>query len=257
MKPEYIVFEGIDFKYPDCNEYVLKDLSCSLRRGEVAALVGLSASGKSTFARLAKGLIEPTAGRCYLQLETGESANLKAADRIRVVGWAGPHPELQIFAATVRDEVAFGPANQGLNGCDLSERVKWALLSTGFEPELYLERDPGKLSGGEKRRIALAGIIALQPSYYFFDEPTAGLDDNSFKLFISLIENLKKEGCSVVWITHNLYQLRGAINRLWGLENGRLVLDIPEDRIDWKEIACCMAAGRSFLVSEQAGNLKR
>ncbi len=245
MSSERIIADHVSYRYPGAEGLALEDVSCSLYRGEVVGLVGLSASGKSTFSRLLKGLTEPTAGRFLLEDGEGKSTRLNSVERLKLVGWTDPHPERQIFGATVEEETAYGPANRGLAGEELAKRVNWALRMVGFEPAEYLTHDPRRLSGGEKRRLALAGVIAMRTPYYIFDEPTAGLDYNGRRFFFSTVEKLTDDGCSVVWITHNIRLLGGAVNRLWGMEAGRLVLDMKAEDVDWARLAQIMEAGES------------
>jgi energy-coupling factor transport system ATP-binding protein len=223
---------------------VLRGVTCSLNRNEITALVGLSASGKSTFGRIGKGLIEPDNGCCYLVNSDGERNKLNAEKRMKMIGWTDAHPELQLFAATVKEEVGFGPINYGIKGNDLDQRINWALNKVGLNPVEFLNRDPFRLSGGEKRRIALAGIIAMRTDYYIFDEPTAGLDDDGKESFIDLIKSLKSDDCGILWITHNISQLAGNIDRLWLFEDGELVMNVPENQVDWEELTKKLVSGR-------------
>ena len=242
---EFLDFDQISYRYPGSDQDVLRRISCSLFRNEITALVGLSASGKSTFGMIGKGLIEPDRGYCYSVNSDGERSKFPAEKRMKIFGWAGAHPELQLFAATVKEEVGFGPVNLGVKEDVLDQRVNWALTKVGLNPEEFLNRDPFRLSGGEKRRIALAGIIAMRTDYYIFDEPTAGLDDDGLESFIELIKSLKSDGCSILWITHNISQLDGMIDRLWLFEDGELVMNVPENRVDWEKLTVKLVSGSS------------
>jgi len=243
IKSEALGFEQIHYRYPGCERDVLKGISCSLKKGEITGLAGLSASGKSTFGRIAKGFAEPTKGISFLQYSGFEREQLSTMQRLKIVGWAGAHPELQLFAATVKGDVEFGPANLGIKGRELEDRVDWALRKVGLNPEEFLNRDPLRLSGGEKRRVALAGIIAMHMGYYIFDEPTAGLDDDGRKSFIDLIKSLKDDNCGVLWITHNIHQLAEVIDRLWLFEDGELVMNAPESQVDWEDLTRKLVSG--------------
>ncbi|MCF7809395.1 energy-coupling factor ABC transporter ATP-binding protein [bacterium] len=242
-KSECLDFDKIGYRYPGGNRNVLSEITCSLNRSEITALVGLSASGKSTFGRIIKGLIEPDRGCCNSVNSDGERNKLPAEKRMKMIGWTGAHPELQLFAATVQEEVGFGPVNLGVKGRDLDQRINWALEKVGLDPEEFLNRDPFRLSGGEKRRIALAGIIAMQTDYYIFDEPTAGLDDDGLESFIDLIKSLKNDGCGILWITHNISQLAGIVDRLWSFEDGELVMNMAENQVDWEDLTERLVSG--------------
>ena len=206
----------------------------------------MSASGKSTLGRLAKGLLEPNSGRFILRYAQNRSHHLSARNRLETVGWAEPHPEKQFFASKVREEIAFGPENQGLKGRELEKRVFWAIQLVDLEPDHYLERDPRSLSGGEQRRLALASIIAFRTPFYIFDEPTAGLDYKGRCCFKALLVRLRDEGCGIVWITHKLKLLQNVADRIWGLEKGELLIDSPAAKVDWEILSDLLEQGRSL-----------
>jgi len=246
LNSERLNADQVGYRYPGADESALKDVSFSLKRGEIIGLVGLSASGKSTFSRLVKGLIEPVAGRFYLKRDHKPVVQLDSRRRMNIIGWTDSHPERQIFASTVEEETGYGAANQGLKGAELTGRVEWALRSVGFEPVDYVRRDPRRLSGGEKRRLALAGVVAMQTPYYMFDEPTAGLDYTGKRFYLSMIEELKRNGSAVVWITHDIRILKGAVDRVWGMERGSLVLDMEACGLDWRRLARIMESRESL-----------
>lgn len=247
MDVERLTIENLDYRYPGVGKPALRNISCSLDRKQVIGLVGPSASGKSTFGRLLKGLMEPSGGRIMLQTPDRDEIQQQASDRLRLVGWVGPHPEVQIFAASVYDETAYGPVNQGLTGELLTERVNRALGSVGFEPDQVSDLNPVELSGGEKRRIAIAGVISMRYPFYVFDEPTAGLDYSGRMAFRELVLRLKDEGCGIIWITHEIHLLQGIIDRFWGMEDGRLVLDTNADNVDMRNLGEKLTIGESIL----------
>lgn len=244
-----ITADRISYRYPGAEQTVLKGVSCSLKKGEIAALVGPSASGKSTFGMLLKGLIEPTAGCFTATGENGGQVKLGPGARLKRVGWVGPHPELQIFGATVWEEVSFGPRNLGLKGHELAARVNRALIDAGFDPAEIASRDPRGLSGGEMRRIALAGVIAMRTSFYVFDEPAAGIDYRGRRRFISILESLRSDDCGIVLITHDTSLPGGLADRLWGLEDGSLTLDVAAEKVDWRTLTERMRAGKSLTLT--------
>ena len=244
---ECLIANRICYQYPGSDGFILRDINCSLERSRIIGLVGLSASGKSTFARLIKGLIEPASGNFCHKEPDKDRIRLTSKERLHSVGWAGPHPEIQIFASTVEKETAYGPEQLGLRGRELTETVRWALQSVGFIPEEVLRLDPHDLSGGDKRRLGIAGIIVMRASYYIFDEPTAGLDYAGRRSFISTVQKLRDERCGVVWITHDIELLKSTIDRLWLLEKGRLVLDKSSEQVDWKFISEQLEQGKSIV----------
>lgn len=148
---------------------------------------------------------------------------MTASERMKLFGWASPHPETQLFAPTVWEDIAFGPSNLGLTGTALSERVREAMEFVGLSDKLK-DRHPYSLSGGQRRRAALAGVLAMRNRYYILDEPTAGLDEQGRDGFISIIRKLSSKGCGILWITHELELLDAVVNDLWLMENGALKL---------------------------------
>ena len=204
----------------------MKCVSCEIKTG-ITGLVGLSGSGKSTLGRLIKGLIEPTKGEFRLQNGSGSLTTLSPKDRMKLFGWASPHPETQLFASTVWEDIAFGPTNQGLSGSTLSDRVCQAMELVGL-PSDFEQRHPYSLSGGQRRRVALAGVLAMHNQYYIFDEPSAGLDERGRDYFIGIIQKLRDQGCGILWITHELTLLESVVDDVWLMEGGRLM---PQQQI--------------------------
>lgn len=189
------------FSYPGSQDRVLNNVNCSIPAGQITALIGPSASGKSTLGKVLKGFYEPTSGKIGFGDQNGVVTEYNARARLKTIGWAGAHPEVQIFAPTVWEEVGFAPSNQGLKGIDLEQRIVTALEQVGLNPGDFQNRPPLSLSGGEKRRIALAGVIAMGCQWYIFDEPTAGLDYKGCKQIIDLAEKLKQQNCGLLWIS--------------------------------------------------------
>ncbi len=179
----------------------LKDLTLTLYARQITALIGQNGSGKSTFFQHLNGLLKPVSGHltvCDIPVHT--TKNLTPLRRR--VGLIFQFPEAQLFAETVFDDVAYGPRNLKLS--DIKTRVHQALETVGIDPNTFCPRDPLRLSGGEKRRVAIAGIIAMQPDVLIFDEPTAGLDPSGVVQIEALIQAQKNEGRTVLFITHDL-----------------------------------------------------
>ncbi len=217
---------NVHYRYPDGNMAV-SDVCCELETGKIIGLVGLSGSGKSTLGRLFKGLIDPIEGifsssATPVVHEHKSHVIQPATERMKLVGWGSAHPETQLFAATVWDDVAFGPMNQGLTGSELSERVKWALELVGLANGLE-QKHPYSLSGGQRKRVALAGIVAMQNRFYVFDEPTAGLDSEGREDFIQLLVRLRDHGCGILWITHEIDLVSDIADNIWLMEDGRMM----------------------------------
>ncbi len=214
----------ISFRYPNAKTDAIKSATCSLEAGKITAVTGASASGKTTLGKILKGFLEPQSGEIGIIRNSGEFEKAPPKQRLKQIGWSCAHPEVQIFAATVEEEVGFAPRNQGLNGSRLAERIDWALKLTGLKPEEALLKNPLALSGGEKRRVALASVIAMDCDWYVFDEPTAGLDYNGCLAVIMMAENLAGQGKGVCWITHDLDLIEDVANDILQMEEGRIVI---------------------------------
>ena len=238
--------ESVSYIYPGADTPVVNTVTCHLERGEIVALVGPSASGKSTFGRLLKGLIEPTAGKISIHFSGERQSEDSPATKLKLVGWTGAHPEVQLFAASVWDEVAFGPVNQGLNSDEIDNRVRTALKRIGLDAENFGSRHPLFLSGGEQRRVALAGVVAMDCAFYIFDEPTAGFDRGGCRSFINLVCKLRNQGCGILWISHNINSLSEVADRVWGFQRGRMAFDHPAAEINWEELKANLRSGTLF-----------
>ena len=181
----------------------LQNVSFNAERGEILSIVGHTGSGKSTLAMHLNGLIVPQSGEVFVDGTKigGDPEDLR---KIRQsVGLVFQYPEQQIFAETVRDEISFGPYNWGLRGDVLEKRVLDAMDMMGIDKS-FSSANPFMLSGGEKRRVAIASVLASEPGCLVLDEPTAGLDFNGVCELISLLRSLSEKGICVIHITHDL-----------------------------------------------------
>jgi energy-coupling factor transport system ATP-binding protein len=183
----------------------LRQVNLQIAAGERVGILGPTGSGKSTLAQHLAGLLKPTAGRVLLD---GVPVHSAPRDHRLQVGIAFQYPEDQIFEQTVFREVAFGPRNLGLDEAEVAARVRWALEMAGLNPEAMSQRMPFTLSGGEMRRVALAGILALRPRVLILDEPTAGQDPQSRRRLLARILAWQKEiGLTLIIISHALAEL--------------------------------------------------
>ena len=196
-------------------------------------MVGPAGSGKSTLGRLLKGLIEPTVGTVRLSRHSKET-NSDSQSLLSAVGWADAQPERQIFAETVWKEVAFGAEQRGLIGSDLTERVEWALKTAGLDPEQAKSLDPLMLSGGSKRRVALASAVSAPSDFVIFDEPAAGLDASGVKQIRDLIWQLGEAAVGTLIITHDPEEFRDLIDGVWMMACGELTRTMPVAEVDWE-----------------------
>ena len=201
----------------------LEDIDFTIEDGELLALIGHTGSGKSTLAQHLNGLLTPTSGRVLLD---GQDINEKGVNRRalrRRVGLLFQYPEYQLFEETVYKDIAFGPKNQGLSGMELDERVREAFARVHL-PEEALQKSPFELSGGQMRRVALAGVVAMRPSVLVLDEPIAGLDPRGRDELTAIIRELHAAGVTIVLISHNMDDVARIATRVAVLEKGRLAL---------------------------------
>lgn len=198
------------------------DVDLVIDRGAFIALIGHNGSGKSTLSKLLHGLLEPTAGAVTLDGEPLRSYS--ATERGRRIGYVFQNPDHQLFAESVREEVAFGPSNFGYSGDELDARVTAALETVDLMP--LADEDPFKLSRGQRQRVALAGILATDPSCIIFDEPTTGLDATQHDQFMQLVGRLNRdEGLTVIMITHDMGTVARYAPRSVVMDAGRVVFD--------------------------------
>ena len=220
----------------DPNSYwALHDVTFSLEQGNFLGIAGHTGSGKSTLIQLANGLLQPTAGTVTVKGHDLASKHA-AAEARRDVGVVFQYPEHQLFAATVREDVAFGPRNLGLSGDELEERVRGALALVHLDYDELADKSPFALSGGQQRRVAFAGVLAMKPSLLMLDEPTAGLDPRSHDDFLRLIAELHDEkGLSVAVVSHNMDDLALLCNRLLVLNQGTVFAQGTPDEVFSRE----------------------
>jgi len=210
----------------------LDGVSLELRPGERVGLVGQTGSGKSTLAQQIAGLLAPTAGRVLLDGAAAHKQTPAARAQRRRIGLAFQHPEQQIFEQTVFKEVAFGPRNLGLAEAEVAGRVKWALEMTGLDPAAFAERMPFALSGGEMRRVALAGILAMRPDVLILDEPTAGLDPRGRRGLLERVGGWQAEtGMTLILISHHLDEVARLAERVVVLARGQVAADGPTHQV--------------------------
>ena len=216
---------GSQLAYP-----ALGDVSLTVQDGEFLGIIGHTGSGKSTLIQHLNGLLLPTAGSVLVDgLDTREK---KLRKQIRsLVGMVFQYPEYQLFEETVARDVAFGPKNMGLTEEEIAPRVKEALALVGLNPDEFSEKSPFELSGGEKRRAALAGILAMRPKFLVLDEPMAGLDPRGRHEILSLIESLRSEyGTGIVMVSHSMDDVAMYADRIAVLDKGSLfMVGTPED----------------------------
>ena len=214
--------ERVSFGYERHGDLALRDVSVSVREGELVGLLGHTGSGKSTLVQLMAGLERPASGRVLIGGAAGAGRRARVWNRVGVVF---QYPERQLFARTVREDVAFGPRNLGVTGDELAARVDGAIRGVGLNPDAVGDVSPFALSGGQQRRIAFAGVLAMEPDVLVFDEPVAGLDPRSRREFIRLLRKLHAQGRTIVMTSHNMDDAAELCDRLVVLDHGSVLLD--------------------------------
>jgi energy-coupling factor transport system ATP-binding protein len=200
----------------------LDDVSFTIEPGGFTGIIGHTGSGKSTLIQHLNGLLKPDSGSVIPE-PSGENR--------KKTGLVFQYPEYQLFEENVARDVAFGPKNLGLDEEEIERRVKEAMELTGLSFDIYAERSPFELSGGQKRRAAIAGVIAMQPEVLILDEPTAGLDPQSHMEILDMIEKIRRErGCSIVLVSHNMDDVARLCTKVIVMDHGKLVLQgTPEE----------------------------
>ena len=224
-----IVLQDVTYTYMAKTPYekkAIKNINFEIQRGEFVGIIGHTGSGKSTLLQHLNGILKPTTGIVSVE---GQDLNLKgeaAQSARRSVGMVFQYPEHQLFEETVYDDIAFGPRNIGIEEADVDARVKKAMQFVGLDYELFAKRTPFQLSGGQMRRVAIAGVIALEPAYLILDEPSAGLDPRGRdEIFGQIIKLHKSTGITVVLVSHNMEDVARMANRLIVMNAGEISLD--------------------------------
>ena len=228
-----IIIENLTHTYQEGtpNAHVAVDnISLTINEGEFFGIIGHTGSGKSTFIQHLNGLVQPTGGR---ELVDGyDMSDKKQRQKGRaLVGMVFQYPDYQLFAATVLEDVMFGPLNLKRTAEEAKQDAEAAMRTVGLPPEQFGEKSPFELSGGEKRRAALAGIIAMKPKYLVLDEPMAGLDPSGRREIIRTIQNLRQElSCTVIMVSHSMEDVAHSAERIAVLNESKLyALGTPDE----------------------------
>ncbi|HHY38785.1 MAG TPA: energy-coupling factor transporter ATPase, partial [Clostridia bacterium] len=222
-----IVVEGLYHTYnphTPLEVSALEDINLKIEDGEFIGIIGPTGSGKSTLIQHFNGLLLPTKGRVVVDgIEVGKKGTNLREIRRRV-GLVFQYPEHQLFEETVYKDVAFGPKNLGLDDEEVALRVREAMRLVGLD-ESFLDRSPFELSGGQMRRVAMAGILAMNPGTLVLDEPTAGLDPRGRDAVLGYIKELHaKKGTTIILVSHNMGEIARLAERIYVMDRGRVVL---------------------------------
>lgn len=208
---------------PFVNDAV-KNVSFKIEKGEIIGIIGHTGSGKSTLVQHLNGLLKPTDGQILIENNDIWEKPSEIRKIRSIVGLVFQYPEYQLFEETVEADIAFGPKNMGISGEELKNRVKEICGIVGVKDE-YMEKSPFDLSGGEKRRVAIAGVMAMRPDVIIFDEPTAGLDPKGRENVIEIIKNYREAtGATVIIISHSMEDMAVLADKLLVMNKGSLYM---------------------------------
>ena len=213
----HIYNEGMPFE-----KIALEDINIEIQTGEFVGIIGHTGSGKSTLIQMFNGLLKPTRGDVLVNDQNIHHEKANKKEIRQKVGLVFQYPEYQLFEMTVKDDVAFGPKNLGLTEEEVKERVKYALDAVGLD-ESYYEKSPFELSGGQKRRVAIAGVLAMNPETLILDEPTAGLDPKGRNELFEQLQKMHRElGLTIILISHSMEDVARYVEKLFVLYKGKI-----------------------------------
>lgn len=203
----------------------LDGVSFESEDGEFLGIIGHTGSGKSTLIQHINGIIKPDEGKVFINDVDISDKSVKLSNLRKKVGLVFQYPEYQLFEETVAKDVAFGPIKLGLSEEEVDARVREALELVGIDYDEYASRSPFDLSGGQKRRVAIAGVIAMKPEVIILDEPTAGLDPKAHREILVMLTRLhEKEKCNIILVSHNMRDMAEITDRIMVMDKGRVVL---------------------------------
>lgn len=223
-----IILDHICYRYKDATDdedYILKDINLKIEDGEFIGLIGHTGSGKSTLMQHLNGLIKATSGTVYYNGEDIYANDFSTKNLRSKVGLVFQYPEHQLFESTVIKDINFGPKNLGLKQLEVDLRSYQAMKDVGLTEDL-LDASPFELSGGQKRRVAIAGVLAMEPEVLILDEPTAGLDPYGREEILNLIKRLHEEKkCTIILVSHSMEDVANYVERLIVMHEGCIMLD--------------------------------
>ena len=221
------VLDHISYEYSPNTIYAcsaLKDVNLAIGKGEFIAIIGHTGSGKSTLIQQMNGLLQPTQGTIYYKGQDIYDKGFNRTNLREKVGLVFQYPEYQLFAETVLKDVCFGPKNLGLPLLEIQQRAFQAIEAVGLTDAVY-DLSPFELSGGQKRRVAIAGVLAMKPDYLILDEPVAGLDPAGRSELLEMLRSLNEQGMTIILVSHNMEDVAEYARRIIVMEQGGIVLD--------------------------------
>jgi energy-coupling factor transport system ATP-binding protein len=221
----------------------LDNISLEIEQGEFVALIGHTGSGKSTLIQHINGLLKPTSGTIVIDELDITAKKAKLTGVRKKVGLVFQYPEYQLFEETIEKDIAFGPHNLGLDNDEINKRVQRAMKIVGLDYEEYKDKSPFEISGGQKRRVAIAGVVAMEPKVLILDEPTAGLDPKGRDDILSKIVQLYKENnMTIILVSHSMEDVAKVASRIIVMDEGTSILDGTPAKI-FKEIEVLESVG--------------
>lgn len=227
----FIEVKNISYRYPSSSDNVLENISICIRENEFIGIIGPTGSGKSTLVQNITGLFKPYSGEVLYKGENIRDKKFNLRNFRQEVCMIFQYPEHQLFEETVIKDISFGPTMKGFTKEEALKEAKWAASLVGIDENLY-EKSPFELSGGEQRRVAIAGVIAMRPKVLILDEPTAGLDPMGRKEILKNIKKLYDEGnMSIILVSHNMDDIEELSKRVIVLNNGKIILDDTTENV--------------------------
>lgn len=233
----------------------LNNVSVNIEQGEFVALIGHTGSGKSTLIQHLNGLLQATTGEIVVDGTVITAKGAKLSDIRKKVGLVFQYPEYQLFEETIEKDIEFGPGNLGLEKSEISKRVVKAMEMVGLNYDTYKDKSPFELSGGQKRRVAIAGVVAMEPKVLILDEPTAGLDPKGRDEILDQIQKLHVEyGMTIILVSHSMEDVAKVANRVIVMNSGEIILDSTPKEV-FKEIEVLEKVGLAvpqvtYLIKE-------
>lgn len=217
----HIYSEGLPFE-----KKAVDDISLKVEENEFIGLIGHTGSGKSTFIQHLNGLLKPSSGEIIIDGTRVDKSGANLTDLRKKVGLVFQYPEYQLFEETIERDIAFGPKNLDISDEEVQERVKSSMESVGLDYKTYKDKSPFELSGGLKRRVAIAGVLAMEPKVLILDEPTAGLDPRGRDEILSEIKSIhEKRKMTVILVSHSMEDVAKIAERIVVLDKGKVFLD--------------------------------
>ena len=241
-----IKVEKITFTYMPGTPYerqALKQITLEIKKGEFVAIIGHTGSGKSTLVQHLNGLLNPSSGRVLIN-DVNLAEKNKSKQVRSLVGMVFQYPEHQLFAETIYEDIAFGPRNMLMTEIQVEAQVREAMRFVGLDFETFKDRSPFQLSGGQMRRVAIAGVVAMQPDFLILDEPSAGLDPKAKKaIFQEIYKLYKSQNIAIILVTHNMEEAAKYAQRILVMSEGEIVCDDTPEKIFLEKLQQLDVAG--------------